>query len=292
MGCWCRPVMSGAQCHGNLQHWQFQPVPCCLACSSHPKNMAALVAARRPGALAFLEPMGWGSECLLFTRKGRNKLPKKQGTRPRGLAWLRVAFSSCSDGSALFCHSMSYFATWKETRRGCKIGTIRNLYDTWWYYDFHSKPHIAPPVSIDAACLACPKRSKRANGTNWTCSHVSTWSTHQVGVQMGTTCYNYYIYIIYIYTNYVHWRNSWYNMVQQMSTWQWRHCSAAWTTGCWVCRQERQHREPKAHRSSVNPPKAVSQEGVCCRKTMRKLWENLDAPWTLISFRNLLLLSM
>ena len=28
---------------------------------------------------------------------------------------------------------------------------------------FYSKLHIAPPVSIDAACLACPKR---VNGTN------------------------------------------------------------------------------------------------------------------------------
>ena len=119
--------------------------------------------------------------------------------------------------------------------------------------------------------------------------HSSGWGAN--GYNM-LQLYYIYIYIIYICTNYVHWHNSWYNMVQQMSTWQWRHCSAAWTTGCWVCRQERQHREPKAHRSSVNPPKAVSQEGVCCRKTMRKLWENLDAPWTLISFRNFLLLSM
>ena len=33
-------------------------------------------------------------------------------------------------------------------------------------------------------------------------------------VQHATTI----IFILYIYTNYVHWRNSWYNMVQQMST--------------------------------------------------------------------------
>ena len=37
--------------------------------------MAALVAARRPGALAFLEPMGWGSECF--------HLPEKEGINCR-----------------------------------------------------------------------------------------------------------------------------------------------------------------------------------------------------------------
>lgn len=40
------------------------------------------------------------------------------------------------------------------------------------------------------------------------------------------------------------------------------HGFAAWRTGCWVCcwvcRQERQHRESKAHRSSVDTPEAGS----------------------------------